>query len=120
MERKWIRKEPRFRSISTGPLFLREFWKSVAPVVDHIATDGRLVVAYVTTDRIDVVHAVVVFLDVTIVGKDDADRAAEVRLLNKLARNTGRRRCSNQVALLLLLLLPIAGDVVGVKADREE
>lgn len=100
--------------------------KSVAPVIDQIATDDHLVVAYVTTDRSDVVRAVVVFLAiavaVTIVGKGDADRAVEVRPLSKLARNTGRRSCSNHVAvlLLLLLLLPIAGDVVGVKAAREE
>lgn len=98
--------------------------KSVAPVVDHIATDDRLVVAYVTIDRIDVVRVVVflaIAVAVTIVGKGDANRAVEVRPLNKLARNTGRRSCSNRVALLLLLLLlPIAGDVVGVKAAREE
>lgn len=112
------------------PLFSGSVWcgkskiesKSVAPVVDHS------VVAYVSAARIGVVR-VVVFVAVavaavTIAGKDDADRAAEPRRpLNKVAaRNTGRRSCSNHVALLLLLLLllPIAGDVVGVKAAREE
>lgn len=89
--------------------------KSVAPVVDHLATDdGHLVVACVTADRIVVVRVVVVFLAVTMVGKDAADRAAEARPLNNMS---GRRSCSNHVALLLL---PIAGDVVGVKAARKE